>query len=33
MVNGVINGLNSMIRALNRLSFDVPDWVPVIGRR
>jgi hypothetical protein len=31
MTNGVINGLNAMIRALNNLSFDVPDWVPVIG--
>lgn len=31
MTNGVINGFNSMIRALNRLSFSVPDWVPEIG--
>lgn len=31
MANGVIRGLNGMIRALNRLSFDVPDWVPEIG--
>ena len=31
MANGVINGINSMIRALNNLSFDVPDWVPEIG--
>lgn len=31
MVNGVIKGLNYMINALNKLSFDVPDWVPVIG--
>lgn len=31
MANGVINGLNGMIRALNNLSFDVPDWVPGIG--
>ena len=31
MVNGVIKGLNFMINALNKLSFDVPDWVPVIG--
>lgn len=31
MANGVINGLNGMIRALNNLSFDVPDWVPEIG--
>lgn len=31
MVNGVIKGLNFMIRALNKVSFDVPDWVPGIG--
>lgn len=31
MVNGVINGLNKMIGAMNKLSFDVPDWVPGIG--
>ena len=31
MVNGVIKGLNFMINALNKLSFDVPDWVPDIG--
>lgn len=31
MVNGVIKGLNFMINALNKLSFDVPDWVPIIG--
>lgn len=31
MVNGVINGLNFMIGALNKLSFDIPSWVPDIG--
>lgn len=31
MANGVIRGMNWMIRALNKLSFDVPDWVPGIG--
>lgn len=31
LANGVIRGLNSMINALNKLSFDVPDWVPLIG--
>lgn len=30
-INGVISGFNFMIRALNKLSFDVPDWVPGIG--
>jgi phage-related protein len=31
MVNGVIGGINKMTGALNKLSFDVPDWVPLIG--
>lgn len=31
MVNGVIRGINRMIRALNNISFDIPDWVPGIG--
>ena len=31
MVNGVIDGINFMIRALNKLSFTVPDWVPKLG--
>lgn len=31
MANGVIKGINGMINALNKLSFDVPDWVPEIG--
>lgn len=31
IVNGVIKALNFMIRALNKLSFDVPEWVPGIG--
>lgn len=31
MANSVIQGINSMIKALNRLEFDVPDWVPEIG--
>ena len=31
MANGVINGINTIIRALNRLSFDIPDWVPIFG--
>lgn len=31
MANGVISALNGMIRAMNRLSFDIPDWVPGIG--
>ena len=31
LANGVIDGINNMIRALNKLKFDVPDWVPLIG--
>lgn len=31
MANSVIKGINSMINALNKLKFDVPDWVPEIG--
>ena len=31
MANGVVNGLNVVIDALNGLSFEVPDWVPEYG--
>lgn len=31
MINGVIRALNWMITELNKLKFDVPDWVPLIG--
>lgn len=31
MTNGVIRGINKMTSALNKLSFDIPDWVPGIG--
>lgn len=30
-VNFWINGLNTLIKALNSISFDVPEWVPVLG--
>ena len=30
-VNGLINGLNFLIRGINKISFKVPDWVPLIG--
>lgn len=30
-VNFMIDGINAAISALNKLSFEVPDWVPVIG--
>lgn len=31
MANGVIKGINFAISAINKLSFNVPDWVPAIG--
>lgn len=31
MVNGVIDGINAMIDSMNKLSWDIPDWVPKIG--
>ena len=30
-VNFFIRGINAIINALNKISFDIPDWVPVIG--
>ena len=31
LVNGLIDGLNWLIDGINKISFKVPDWVPVIG--
>lgn len=31
MVGGIESGVNFIIKCLNKLSFDVPDWVPVLG--
>lgn len=31
MINAVESGINFVIRALNKLSWTVPDWVPKIG--
>ncbi len=31
MISGIVSGINNMISALNKLQFDVPDWVPEIG--
>ena len=31
LANGVVNGLNTCINAMNNLSFTVPDWVPGLG--
>ena len=30
-LNMIISGLNTLIRGANRIHFDVPDWVPLIG--
>ena len=32
-INFVIRGLNGLISGLNRISFSIPDWVPIIGGR
>lgn len=31
LANGVVKGMNKVIKALNNLSFDIPDWVPELG--
>lgn len=31
VINGIIRAINSMIGAMNKFSFDVPDWVPIMG--
>ena len=31
MISGICDALNGVIKVLNKLSFDVPDWVPGIG--
>ena len=31
LVQGVVDGINLVINALNGLSFDIPDWVPILG--
>lgn len=30
-INLIIDGINALIRGINKISFDAPDWVPVIG--
>lgn len=30
-LNGIISGINFLIRSVNRISFNVPTWVPEIG--
>lgn len=31
MINAVIEAINTMIRGLNRIQIDIPDWVPGLG--
>lgn len=31
MANGVIKAINGVIRSLNALKFDIPDWIPGLG--
>lgn len=31
MINHIISGINKLIGLLNKVSFDVPDWIPGIG--
>ena len=31
MLDGLESGINWIVRRVNALSFDVPDWVPIIG--
>lgn len=30
-INIILKGLNALIRGLNKIKFDIPDWVPGIG--
>lgn len=31
MIRGVCSGVNFVIKALNKIHFDIPDWVPLLG--
>ena len=31
IMNGLIDGLNLLIKGINKIKFDVPDWIPKIG--
>lgn len=31
MISGIIDGVNFILKAMNKISFDIPDWVPGIG--
>ncbi len=30
-INTILKAINSMINGMNKLKFDIPDWVPIIG--
>ena len=31
MISGIISGLNAIIGMANKISWDIPDWVPIFG--
>lgn len=31
MIQGIVSGINSIIGVLNKLHFDIPDWIPGLG--
>ena len=31
MIRGVVGGINLVVRAINSISVDIPDWIPFIG--
>jgi len=31
VINSIIGGINTLIKGLNKVNFDIPDWVPGIG--
>lgn len=31
MVSAAVEGINAVIRAINSISFDIPDWIPMFG--
>lgn len=30
-IRGICSGINFVIRAMNKISFEIPDWVPIVG--
>lgn len=31
MMNGIVTGVNTVIKAINNISFTMPDWIPGVG--